>query len=383
MLLINVAYWVAAGVYSPFLSAYFTSKGLSASEIGILLAVQPVMSILVQPVWAYLSDRSGRRKLFLMLVTAGAAAASLLYYSGTGFPALLGATAAFALFFSAILPLCDAVVIEGAARFHLDFAKIRMGGTLGFALVVLAAGFCLERYPEWEFLLVCTAVLLLLFFESRFPEEPQAAREPAMQEGERARGRVFESREAFFVLAFAFVCQFGLSFSGAFLGGYVVELGYSRSLVGILSGISALSEVPILLFAARLTRRFGEIPILIFSSAAMALRIFLLGIGTIPTMFLGQLMQSVTYMTVYFCCATYISRHVLPGKQSQGQSLLAAVQTGLAAVLANIGGGFVAGWLGMRSAYMAVAAFTLAGSAAVTLAYRLYRRRRAPTVSSR
>lgn len=375
LLLTNVTYWMAAGAYAPFLSAYFTSKGLGTSQIGILLAIQPVMAILIQPIWAHLSDRSGKRKFLLMLLTLGAAATSLLYYGGTGFPMLFAATVAFTMFFSALLPLCDAIVIESTARFHRDFAKIRMGGTLGYAFVVFVVGFYLDANPNAEFFIVFAAVLLLLLFEGLLPDEPRLERPPPGRAEKKGRGRIFQSKEALFVLAFAFVSQFGLGFSGAFLGSYVVELGYNQSLVGVLSCVAALSEVPILIFASRMTRRFGELPILIFSSAMMALRIFLIGLGTVPGMVAGQLMQSITYMTVYFCCTTYISKHVLPGKQSQGQSLLAVVQTGLAAVLANIGGGFLAGWLGIREAYMAIAAFTLVGTAAVTAAYRMFARR--------
>ena len=89
-----------------------------------------------------------------------------------------------------------------------------------------------------------------------------------------------------------------------------------------------------------------------------------------PTLVVAQLMQSVTYMTVYFCCTTYISKNVLPGKQSQGQSLLAMVQVGFASVIANVGGGFVSDMLGIPRAYMAVALMTLVLTTAVILIYR-------------
>ena len=60
---------------------------------------------------------------------------------------------------------------------------------------------------------------------------------------------IFTTSEIYYVLAFAFVSQMGLGFSGSFLGRYVVELGFGQGLVGVLSAVSALSEVPILLFA--------------------------------------------------------------------------------------------------------------------------------------
>ena len=375
LLMANITYWMAAGAYSPFLSAYLTAKGMTAAQIGLLLTLQPAATILIQPLWARLSDRSGNRRLVLLLLTLGAAASSLLYERAGGFWSYFAATLAFTAFFSALLPLCDAIVIQGAAQYHRDFARIRMGGTLGYALVVFLIGFYLDKTPTAQFTLVCAACLILAFFEAMLPPVRQAEEE-APQGGERgAERRVFASREVVFVLAFAFICQIGIGFSGSFLGRYVVELGYRQGLIGVLNCVSALSEVPILLVASRITRRFGEIPILIFSGGMTGLRILLTGLGTVPAMVAAQLLQSVTYMTVYFCCATYISRNVLPGRQSQGKSVLAVVQTGFASVVANLGGGLAGDILGIRQAYLLVALLTAAGTAAVTLVY--YRRRAA------
>lgn len=373
LLMANIAYWVAAGTYGPFLSAYYTARGMTAAQIGVLLSISPIASILIQPLWARFSDKSGKRKLILMFITLGAAGTSLLYYCAESFPMYFAVTVIFTAFFSALLPLCDALVIETAAQYHRDFARIRMGGTLGYAFVVFIIGFYLEKVPMAQFALVCSACLFFMAVESQLPPpRPTLEGQERGTSGEAKgkKGQIFRSKEALFVLAFAFVSQMGLGFSGAFMGRYVVMLGYSQSLVGILSCISALSEVPILLVASRLVRRFGEIPILMASSLLMVVRIFLTGLGYIPTLVIAQLMQSVTYMTVYFCCTTYISKNVLPGKQSQGQSLLAMVQVGFASVLANVGGGFVSDALGIPRAYRVVALTTLVLSTAVILAYR-------------
>ena len=165
-------------------------------------------------------------------------------------------------------------------------------------------------------------------------------------------------------------------FNGSFTGVYAVELGYSQRLIGILSCVSALSEVPILLYARKLTKRFGEIPLLAFSAVMTSLRLFLVGLGAVPTMVGAQLLQSVTYMTTYYCCTQYISSHVRQGKMSQGQSVLAAVQAGLASVSANLLGGQLVDRVGTRSGFHAMAAFVLAVSLLVIGSYMVYSRKK-------
>lgn len=63
----NVLYWVCAGVYSPFLSAHYTSLGLSAAQTGILLAATPVCALAIQPLWSTIADKLGRRRAVIVI----------------------------------------------------------------------------------------------------------------------------------------------------------------------------------------------------------------------------------------------------------------------------------------------------------------------------
>lgn len=374
----NVAFWMAAGICAPFLSAHYKSIQLTSSQIGMLFAISPVCAICIQPVWAYVSDRSGRRKTVLVALAICTAAASLLYYCGKTFMICLLATVVMSLFSSALLPLCDAIVIDRAQAYHCNFATIRIGGTLGYALIVFLAGFILERHPSIQFALSCGAYLVFALVAWRIPMgEEQRKLAAKKKELKVSTGKgIFVDNEVIFVLLFAFVESIGLGFCGSFTGVYAVELGHSQKLIGMLSCISALSEVPILLYALRLTKRFGEIPLLSFSAVMISLRLFLIGLGTVPTMFGGQLLQSVTYMTTYYCCTRYISTHVREGKISQGQSILTMVQSGLASVSANLLGGRLVDHVGTRNAFHMMAAFVLAVSLLVIGLYLIYSTRK-------
>lgn len=367
LFLINVSFWVACGSCAPFLSAYYKRIGLSFTQIGVLLVIGPIFAIFIQPLWAMLSDRTGKRKLLLILLALCTAGAYLLYYLGTSFAVCLLAVLVVSLFSLALLPLCDALVIDRANAYGFPFARIRIGGTLGYAVMVFGAGMFLEKFDGAQFavasvayLLFAGAVMLLPQGSARkeaVPARKEAA--PARKKAVPARESIFDTSEIFFVLALALIESLGLGFCGSFTGSYAVELGFGSSLIGVLSCISALSEVPILLFAGKLMDRFGEIPLLIFSGIMMSLRLCLTGMGLVPAMISAQLLQSVTYMTTYICCTQYISKHVRAGKMSQGQSALAIVQSGLAAVASNLFGGMLVDAVGTRQAFFAVAAGVL------------------------
>lgn len=381
LFLINVSFWVACGSCAPFISAYYKRIGLSFTQIGVLLAIGPIFAIFIQPLWAMLSDHTGKRKLLLILLALCTAGAYLLYYLGASFAVCLLAVLVVSLFSLALLPLCDALVIDRANAYGFPFARIRIGGTLGYAAMVFGAGMFLEKFDGAQFavasvtyLLFAGAVMLLPQGGAREEAAP-ARREATMarEEAAPARESIFDTSEILFVLALALIESLGLGFCGSFMGSYAVELGFGSSLIGVLSCISALSEVPILLFAGKLVDRFGEIPLLIFSGVMMSLRLFLTGMGLVPAMISAQLLQSVTYMTTYICCTQYISKHVRAGKMSQGQSALAIVQSGLAAVASNLFGGMLVDAVGTRQAFFAVAAGVLVVALLVGGAYFLHK----------
>ena len=379
LFLINVSFWVACGSCAPFISAYYKRIGLSFTQIGVLLAIGPIFAIFIQPLWAMLSDRTGKRKLLLILLALCTAGAYLLYYLGANFAVCLLAVLVVSLFSLALLPLCDALVIDRANAYGFPFARIRIGGTLGYAAMVFGAGMFLEKFDGAQFAVASVTYLLfagavMLLPQGGAREEAAPARReaaPARKKAVPARESIFDTSEILFVLALALIESLGLGFCGSFMGSYAVELGFGSSLIGVLSCISALSEVPILLFAGKLVDRFGEIPLLIFSGVMMSLRLFLTGMGLVPAMISAQLLQSVTYMTTYICCTQYISKHVRAGKMSQGQSALAIVQSGLAAVASNLFGGMLVDAVGTRQAFFAVAAGVLVVALLVGGAYFL------------
>lgn len=73
---------------------------------------------------------------------------------------------------------------------------------------------------------------------------------------------------------------------------------------------------------------------------------------------LAQLLQGVTYMTMYYSCAVYISTCVYEKYQTKGQSILNVVQLGLGAIVGNLVGGKLIRLLGYEKGYLLMAGIT-------------------------
>ncbi len=380
LLAVNSMIYMASAAYSPYLSLYYKQQGISSLEIGTLLSIGPVVSICIQPLWGIFSDLTGRRKLTLGIVVLGTAAVLVGYRLGTGFGFFFLLSILLSTFSTSIVPLSDALTLEYANRHSINYARIRIGGTIGYSIVVLAVGGFLKADPSMAFLFGAVGYLLLFFLVLKIPVEGVRSRSKKERQTDGAShdkkpGHIFVDHSFIFILLCSFVIQVGMSFNGNFMGVYIGEMGYDQQLVGVANFISAASEIPILLAAGWIMKRFSAIQILLFSCVMMAVRMVLLTGESVGFVVASQLLQSVTYMTTYYSCVMFISRNTYPDKRSQGQSLLAMVQGGFGSVAGSLLGGAVIDQLGIRVSYWAMSAFVLVMTAASAAGYLIFKKR--------
>lgn len=390
LFLINAFVFIPIAQYTPFLSAYYSKQGINALEIGILFTIGPIVSIIIQPIWAYISDHTGRRKLILCFVVLGTAFALLSYYIGNTFFSFFIAALLLAVFVNSIIPLNDANTLRIAHKYELDFSKIRMGGTIGYATTVIFAGEIVKQKPSIGFLMGSIGYVILFLLIAKLPKEDPTDRSISERKyaserpkDRRSRFHIFESKEIYFILAFAFINQVGLSFNYSFLGVYMLNMGMSESTMGLINCISALSELPVLLLINQIIKKISPMKISLIACVLLSLRILAVTGGSLPFVILSAVLHGMTFMTVYFSCAVFISKNVKQENQSKGQSVLTIIQAGLASITGNIAGGFLVDKLGLKSSYliMATAVIMIAGLIAL-LQYLYERKQNVPSAES-
>ena len=139
--------WFAAGAtYGPFRVLYYQSLSLTGAEIGLLVGIAPLVTMVSLPLMTGLADRTNRHRLVmsfsLLLIIAGLV---LFPYLKT-FPSLFILAVLFSVFYSPVMSLSN-----NAAMFMLGgqkdmFGRIRLGGTLGFSIAAAVAGAMVESY---------------------------------------------------------------------------------------------------------------------------------------------------------------------------------------------------------------------------------------------
>ncbi|HHN73562.1 MAG TPA: MFS transporter, partial [Thermopetrobacter sp.] len=162
---VYAALFFGIGVSLPFLPVWLHAKGLDARLIGIALALQSLMRVLVAPAVSHIADRLGRLRP-VMAAAAAITLAALAWLAGlavTPAALLVGVAVAYGAF-APLMPLSDAYAVSATRRLGLDYGRMRLWGSLAFIAGATVAGLVQDvlaaRHLIW--LIVIAHALLLL-----------------------------------------------------------------------------------------------------------------------------------------------------------------------------------------------------------------------------
>ncbi|OIN67086.1 MFS transporter [Exiguobacterium sp. KRL4] len=329
------------GALIPYLTLYFSNDAfrLSASEIGTIVAVGPVLSIVLQPVWGMAADRFGRPKRLLLVALLAAGLLTVSYLLTSVYLLLLLIASLWALFQCAHIPLVDTLAIEFSKRKSVDYGALRLFGSAGFALAVFILGQVTEQGSLGAIFYASGAALVLGFLVLIGIEET-----PAISvEREHVPLATLFSNKRFLLFLAGGSLVFGPIFANNYyFGSYVTIRGESTALVGTLFFVAVLCEIPFMRVATRVMLRFGPIPILVFVSLLSAVRTGLLALEPpVWTLWILAALQGLIIGLLIPVALDYVRSLVPASTVATAVSTYMATTTGLATALFNLMSGFV------------------------------------------
>lgn len=342
--------YMANAVYGTFIPLYFQHIGFSQSQIGALLGLGPLIAILAQPIWGLFSDRAKTKNSILLVLIACSGLSVMFYPVSNAFVYLLVLICIFTFFQSSIFAISDAVTLEALdKRGRGNFSLIRLGGTVGFAIMSIVFGLVAEKRIDLLFiiyaLLLAVSFALVLGF-------------PAI-EGHQARSSkmsvwvLFRNRKLMLYIGANFVFQITLGYYYAFFPLYFKDMGGDAAWLGWSMVISSLSEVPFLLLSHKLFQRVQTWHILLGAGTAAALRWFLFSqIHSAAWMLPAQALHGLIFIVLSVTLANVINKEVPNELKASGQTLNGLLTMGVARIIGSLAGGVASEWFGMRSMFL-------------------------------
>ena len=332
-------YFGAGACVFPYFVLYYQSLGFTGTQIGILSAISPLITLAGAPFWTGIADTSHRHKLVMSFAILAAMGLIASYPLVRTFAAILVLGSLFAFMISPVNALADSATLTMLGDQRNMYGRVRVGGTIGWGVIAPISGIVIERYglnlAFWSY-----AVLMFIGFlicqQFVFSQARQAV---SLRHGLR---ELFSNRRLVLFLATTFVCGMALMIINVYLAAYMAELGIRKSAVGFALGIATISELPTLFFADRFLIRFRPHGLLILSMIATMVRLFLYAIFHTETGILAfQLINGFTFAALWVAGVSYVNEIAPPGLGATAQGLFGATVFGFGAA----GGGFLGGIL--------------------------------------
>lgn len=354
------------GLFVPYFGLYLRSLEFSATRIGILLALIPMAKAALPGVWGRAADHWGIRRGIMIFSTWGSLAVFFGFLGVTSFFGCLLVMAAYAALSVPALPLVETTTLEYVASSGADYGRIRVAGSIGFALAALMYGPLAGRATPTA---VVPTMLVLLALSatctSLVPAQGRALRASAL-----SMGRLLRLPAIGLLLAAGFLMQ---ASHGAYIGFFSIileENGYSPGVVGLAWAGAIAAEVILMLFSARLVTMLGSRNLMAMAVAVAALRWFLYAFSVAPAaLVVGQIMHAFTYAGFHIAAVQVMQRLVPAGSRATGQTLYSGWTYGAGMMAGTLLAGVVKDHLGAGrmfalSGFMALAALAiiLAGS---------------------
>ncbi|GGA47433.1 MFS transporter [Pelagibacterium lentulum] len=372
--------FMPAGVASLLLPVWLDSKGISEEQIGIINAAPIFAMIVLNLVVGRIADKA---KDWRSVIVAGSILAAVVPL-GLGFVdefwgILLFWTLA-TIPFLALEPVIDAAAMRMTRRRGSDFALVRVWGTVGYIIATALAGLIFGWVGIAIFvplfivasLMRGGASLSLPFF--RAPDN-SPDRSPVLDaDAATTMRQVFRPWFLLPLIGTALLqaSHFVLMAFGALLW---LRIGIPEEAIGLLWGIAPLGEVIVMLFFARIARRFSARHLLLaacllavvrWSGVAVASEVWQLAIL--------QVMHMFTFGLAYLGVVNFIANWTGESIAAQAQSFFTVLRQ-VSNVIALLVFGPLVAIFGIKSFY-AAAALAAVGAAMIFASLIIMRTKR-------
>ncbi|WP_419958691.1 MFS transporter [Psychrobacillus psychrotolerans] len=355
----NFLFFGLLAVFIPFLPVYLGEQGLSTSEIGIIVGTGGFVTLIAQPLWGFISDKTKTIRKVMLLLVGLTAISGYFLFNFDNFVLLIIFALLVYFFLMPLDPLTESLNFTVSEIARISYGSIRTYGALGYAILSLIAGFTMDYFGVSSLSILFVLLGLLSFGIVWFMPDVQASPKPVTIKGLK---QVLRNKEMLLFLALVFISSVPARMNDTFLGIHIKALGGDTSLVGIAFFLAGGSEIIIFALSFWWLRKGKELEIITIATFFYFLRFFISGYVTNPvTLTVLQVLQMLTFPIFYTAAIQYLYNIMPKEWRATGQTVLALLFFGLSSIIASYAGGFLYKEFGGQTFYFIISAMSFVG----------------------
>ncbi len=359
-------YWAFVAVYDPFLNVYFSELGLTGFQIGLIVTVVPITSLVWSPFVSAMADRYGKRVQFLQWSMVGWVLMIGVIALPRTFWTILPLVFLLALMRSATAPLADSMIANMSVKHHLSFGRMRMWGSAGFALFSILCGFLWTQMGYSPMFIAAIVLAVPAIYLSGKLEGG------AVIDGHE-RGPIRELlRDPGLVTLFVISFLMGAALLSTYIFGgiYMANMGGNELMLGLMFGLSALVEVPVMRYSGDIIDRYSSVRVLWLSLLLLTASIVGFILAPTPEMLVAVgLVKGAGYGLFFVTLVRLIDERAPDEWKSTAQAVSGACLVGLSPLLTSALFGYVFDTWGGGALYSLAA--LMGGTAVILLAFAI------------
>ncbi len=327
------------GFILPFLNLFYISLGFSGTQIGLISSVSAVIGMVVSPFWVSEIKKhpQARRILQVTLVLGG------FGYFAIGMQSLyiliLLIVVLQALIASGIMPLSDSMAVMVASESGNGYGSVRAWASLGWIVSLLSSGWLVARFGfiaafSGVFLMWCFGALAVFFIQPRFFSATPQIDQPKPRLRDTLH-TVFQDRTllgfAIAVVFIGFLNSGVLQFENVFLS----QLGASKQLISVAGILSAIVELPFMIYADRIEKRVGANRLLLIAVILIFMqRLVVFFLPSIATIMIVRFIGGVSFSFYTISFIGLISSRTQPHERGTVLALFTVTLAGMVNIVA-------------------------------------------------
>ncbi len=316
------------GSFVPYWSLYLKELGFSAAEIGEVLAIFMLMKVVSPNLWGWLADHSGRRIELTRCLAVFSIFAFATIFIGDSYANVVVCMVLFSLFWHAIMPQFEATTLNHLGRHIHRYSHIRLWGSVGFIVAVVALGPVLEIHGASWLLPVMVVLLMLTAISGFFVPGDRGHHQPVSPQ---RIAKILRRPEVVGLLLAGFLMQLSHGPYYTFYSIYLQEAGYTRGFIGVLWGLGVLAEVGLFLVMHRIFYGFSLRFLILASLLLTMIRWLLIAffVDHVVILLVAQLLHAASFGLFHAVAMQLIHHHFVGNHQVRGQSLYSSISFGV------------------------------------------------------
>ena len=345
------------GFVLPFTNLFYVSLGLSGTQIGVIGSLSAIVGLVVSPVVVTEIKKLPQARTILQVSLVLGALGYFLLGQQSIYAFILIIIFFHAVITSGIMPTSDSMAVTVSQEAGTGYGSVRVWASVGWILTVLASGWLIQRFgfgagfAGVSLMWIVGAGLVLLipphyFVAKRDVELSKPSLRSAMRHIRHDRTLLGFAVAIVFI---GFLNNGVLQFENVFLA----ELGASRQLISVAGILSAVVELPFMVYADRFVRRAGARRVMILALIMISIqRLTVFALPYIATIMIVRFLGGVSFSFYTISYMGLISSRTKAAETGTVLALYTVTLTGLVSMLAAPVAGAMFDTYGPRPLYL-------------------------------